>query len=557
MPDQDTPTRTIASDEPTSVDALNREDIAEAFARLAMSCETPLVIGLYGTWGIGKTSLMMLIESKLKKLDSKDNIKVVWFDPWRHQFDEHPVVALIHTLYDSIKGSFSQQTLEKMKKLLTIIAASFGSGFMKKTFGINDADIDRIAKRYEDEQFQLREWRVRLYNHFSKLIEAARRSDRNDDSKRIIFFIDDLDRCMPEEALKLLEALKLYLNQKGCVYFLGVDRDVVERWICHCYKDCGMEGNSYLDKIVQLPFTVPPIEKERLSSFISPLLPAELQECADLLADGLGDNPRRVKRFVNAFLLNHQLAIARGVAIQYPEALALILLIQLRQPGLYKQITKNPNILNDLKTDTEFQNEGINKLYEDYLGKDERLRNAVQKADLPESAFLKEYIHLAAAAEVPSQTQPVFQLFDQMGILRRHQAWLKSKGKLGERANFSRADLNEARLMGSELSHVILYEADLRGANLIGAILVGANLSEADLREADLCEANLKGADLSGANLTEADITRADLTGADLTLANLKGADLREARVSLGALSKAVVDETTIMPDGTRGTKSN
>ena len=45
----------VHHDEPTSQDRLNRKQYAEALARLAESCNTPLVIGLYGTWGIGKT----------------------------------------------------------------------------------------------------------------------------------------------------------------------------------------------------------------------------------------------------------------------------------------------------------------------------------------------------------------------------------------------------------------------------------------------------------------------------------------------------------------------
>ena len=67
-----------SNDEATSEDHLNREQYAAAFAKLAESCETPLVVGLYGSWGVGKTSLMKIIEKKLDKQKTRS----VWFDPF-------------------------------------------------------------------------------------------------------------------------------------------------------------------------------------------------------------------------------------------------------------------------------------------------------------------------------------------------------------------------------------------------------------------------------------------------------------------------------------------
>ena len=68
----------------------------------------------------------------------------------------------------------------------------------------------------------------------------------------------------PPETLALLEALKLYLNLDGCVYFLGVDREALERSVRYHYKDTEISETSYLDKIVQLPFTIPPVAPESM-----------------------------------------------------------------------------------------------------------------------------------------------------------------------------------------------------------------------------------------------------------------------------------------------------
>ena len=108
---------TFLNDEPAKEDRLNRDQYAEAFARLAETSETPLVIGLYGEWGVGKTSLMKIICEKL----NKEKTKSVWFDPWQHQFDESPALSLVHTLVETF------EMREEGKKILAMIGGAFGS----------------------------------------------------------------------------------------------------------------------------------------------------------------------------------------------------------------------------------------------------------------------------------------------------------------------------------------------------------------------------------------------------------------------------------------------
>lgn len=95
-----------------------------------------------------------------------------------------------------------------------------------------------------------------------------------------MFFIDDLDRCLPANMLKMLEALKLYLNVRDCVYFLGLDHTIVRKGIEKEYAELKIEDQDYLDKIIQLPFAIPPIHGEKATPFIESLLPQEAKFCA-------------------------------------------------------------------------------------------------------------------------------------------------------------------------------------------------------------------------------------------------------------------------------------
>jgi hypothetical protein len=118
-------------------------------------------------------------------------------------------------------------------------------------------------------------------------------------------------------------------------------------------------------------------------------------------------------------------------------------------------------------------------------------------------------------------------------------------------ADLSEANLTDATLIDAILIHAYLIDAKLIDAKLIGAKLIGAKLIDAkligaDLTRADLRDAILSGAKLIGARLIEADLTGTILAGADLHFADLTGA----VRADLGG---AIFDETTIMPDGSRG----
>jgi hypothetical protein len=371
----------IQSDEPVSTDSLDRDKFASALARVVETCDTPLVIGLYGTWGIGKTSLMKQIE---RILHESLHVRTVWFDPWQHQFDEDPAVALLHTMVSQLGLG------EEGKKILTVIATALGSVLLKVTTTLNSDDIQRLGDKYEEERFQVREKQVRLREYFGALISQA--SERG--KHRLVFFIDDLDRCVPEQVLKVLEALKLYLSIPNCVFVIGVDRAALECSIRHRYKEQEVREADYLDKIVQLPFTIPPIANESMTRFVGTLLDDSLAAVADLLVAGLGDNPRQVKRFVNTLLLNHELATA-SFGNYDQRILTAVLVIQYRRPDLFRAAATNPEVLVALAKKGDAA-----KPYEDFVKADPRLQDVIGKAGFTSPERIPPYIFLSEIAGV-------------------------------------------------------------------------------------------------------------------------------------------------------------
>jgi hypothetical protein len=133
-------------------------------------------------------------------------------------------------------------------------------------------------------------------------------------------------------------------------------------------------------------------------------------------------------------------------------------------------------------------------------------------------------------------------------------------------ANLINASLVKASLQDAHLEGVNLGGANLRGAEMLNINLANARLEGANLTKGWLEKANLSTARMEGAILTDADLTAAQLSGANLRNANLQGANLRRADLDatdlrganvLGAknisdISVAILDEHTIMPDGSR-----
>lgn len=319
----------IRNDEPARVDQLDRGKAAKALANAALRCETPLVVGLYGTWGSGKTSLMQLVK---QELDASNQCLTVWFDAWQHQFDENPAIALLHTMVDELRLG------EEGRKLLFVIAGALTNAALKATTIFSTKDLRELEDQYEEERFLVREKQVRLRKHFAALLSRA----TDDGDIRLVFFIDDLDRCVPDHILKVLEALKLFLNLPGCVYVLGVDRAALESSITHRYGNGDISEAQYLDKIVQVPFTLPPVPPAATEGFVRSLLPEGLLGAAGMIVGNLGGNPRKIKRFVNSFILNHEMARLTLNQAEYdPELLLTLLLVQYSRPEFYKELVED------------------------------------------------------------------------------------------------------------------------------------------------------------------------------------------------------------------------
>ena len=347
---QDTPIENVEED------LMGIGDYAKSLSHFIISCETPMTIGIQGNWGTGKTSLMKLLK---KQLDSEE-IFSIWINSWEHSVfvdaaDITPQILLTmakdlnERKREDKKGS--KHLFQFIRKYKAVSAAEdfFDVGknalnqFLNKTLGVD------IKKAMDEEQFSPKTSPVaKIRNAMSMYVKDVVGSDKNA-IRKVVFFIDDLDRVKPSEAVEVIEALKnVFDDIPHCVFVLAIDYEVIKKGLKTRYdtQDADREFRSFFDKMIQVPFRMPTAAMQ-VNRFIEEKLVRVGVDNNDkyfarytkVLTSSIGHNPRSLKRFFNTYSLqrdilgetrdqstsNYLLAILNSLEIAFPKSWSLFL----------------------------------------------------------------------------------------------------------------------------------------------------------------------------------------------------------------------------------------
>ncbi|MFF7264518.1 P-loop NTPase fold protein [Streptomyces sp. NPDC008159] len=310
----------------------------------------PLTVGVFGSWGAGKSSFLQLWQRRFEATQTK----TIWFNPWKYDRKVEVWAALLHTILSEMEKG--EDTLkEKAKKLAKAatwlsVRAGLGAAAALGTGGvIKGEQVDQMLQDLAQEDSE----QYRQVNRFEFDFADAVRDFVGEDG-RLVVFVDDLDRCTPESAMTVLESLKLFLAQSQCVFVLALDLDVLAAVATNKFDEAlkgapsdVVSGMAYLDKIVQLPFFLPDVGFDTLQEAFKPYV-SELADDPffwELLRRGLGVNPRRLKRYINVFNMalavfqaHGTLALSREFRLQ----LAVLLIIRTRHRAFFHALTSEP-----------------------------------------------------------------------------------------------------------------------------------------------------------------------------------------------------------------------
>lgn len=314
-----------------ALDEFNRRIYSERIAQtIASRKETKsLVVGIYGKWGEGKTSVLNFIDSELKR---QNNIVTLFFNPWMFPSETELFTAFYTELAKGLKKSLPT-TGEKIGEAITdYIAPLVG------LFGKADS-AEKIGRLLSN--VRLEELRDRIGNF---LVEQK---------KLVVVFIDDIDRLDKDEIHAIFRLIKLSASFENVIYVLAFDPEIVEDALSERYfTKKKIAGQNFLEKIIQVPINLPKIPTTDLRRFCYKQIDKALQLSGIEMAEGdvqeftrgfiVGveirlETPRMALRYAN--MLNFSLPLVKG-EVHIAEFL-LIEAIRAFYPDAYEIIKSN------------------------------------------------------------------------------------------------------------------------------------------------------------------------------------------------------------------------
>ena len=278
-------------------DSFSWTPYAESLADfVAESSDLPLSLGIYGSWGAGKTTFMHFMEHFLKdKYGSK--IKTIWVHPWKYNNTKEIQSAVIHSvLFELAKETQNPQ----IRQILMDLAKSFTFFALRKgistisTEGISDTAVDTLVESINKNNQKMHQYINSFENDFNKVVKEFVGEGM------LVIIVDDIDRCLPENIVPVFESLKLFLSNDRCTFICGMDYDIVRKGVSLYYSNRDhVSSGDYLDKIIQIPFNLPPVTVEDLKDAVGEDRRQHLDDKAwHLIQSGFNLNPRQTKRFV-------------------------------------------------------------------------------------------------------------------------------------------------------------------------------------------------------------------------------------------------------------------
>ncbi len=378
-----------SNDLPT-LDALpSTKSFIERLAEDISNSPSPKTLAITGYWGSGKTSALAQLYKELTNVvppgfedssteqEDQDHLGI-WFEAWRYQHEPVPIVALLHC----IKSNFSARSkfVDKAGKLINIAilgAIAVLDGVIK-TAGIDK--LQATGEKYEQDNLLSRLSSDQINDALKQAIDVILKENKQE-GKKLIVFIDDLDRCEPETAYNLLEGIKIYLNIPNCTVVMAIDQEQIESSLKSKVGDNGFYGVEYLEKLFQDAHRLPIPGAEERSVFLIEQIKSlkgmdesKMNNYVNALQKVLGEydclpaNPRRLK-----MLSNRITAFFRSVQPEkidkpqevitehhdeiYAIAILVVAYLSVSYRRLYERLESKPEFIHEL---FEFSNVELN-----------------------------------------------------------------------------------------------------------------------------------------------------------------------------------------------------
>jgi len=287
-------------DSESEYDFLNFTEVADQIAALATSAALlPISVGVFGSWGTGKSTVLQLVERQLPKGAENAPI-VVRFDAWMYQGFDDARAALMEVVSRKLLAlAENKQTfIDRAKDFASRVnyfrglglIADFGIGM---ALGIPPGLLTRAGGALSsmlsgtvtgEDYGELKKDVTDAKKELSGLIKPAEKRTPPQEietfrrefgellvglNTSLVLFIDNLDRCLPDVAIGTLEAIRLFLFMPRTAFVIAADEDMIRHSVAKHFNDPNAAHvRDYLDKVIQVPLRVPQVGTEDLRAYM-------------------------------------------------------------------------------------------------------------------------------------------------------------------------------------------------------------------------------------------------------------------------------------------------
>lgn len=361
-------------------DILQRETEIKVFTRLLENAKGPYVISIDAPWGTGKTYFTKILNSRLE-----DKFKTIYINAWESDYTSDPLLILVSELKEILpKKNFNRiaDDFIRFSKVILPSAIKIAShGIIdteKIASGISEVGEKLLEKKINDYQSE----KVSIKNFKKELREAALSTDK----KKIIVFIDELDRCRPDYAIEFIERVKHFFDLEGYLFILSIDESQLLESIKGNYGQ-NFDSEKYLRRFIDYKYSLKSgisksfiedsIERIGLREFANKkggLGNQAIVSTVNFLSylSGLLDTPARdIDQIISKLNIRlHSIDESRDV-IQFEVQLLLVFLRHINKPLYVKYIEREvppEDVLNELRLlEDRFDDYGYYKKLNTYI----------------------------------------------------------------------------------------------------------------------------------------------------------------------------------------------
>ena len=304
-------------------DELNRGVFVYDFSRMLLNLEKNenYIIGIFARWGFGKTSTINLI---LNDLGYKQDFCTVYVSSWALGGDYEKILwdilNQISSKIDNKKAGSRLGKIGRIGKKLAKAELPFG---LDVDFDLNGGGRKEI-KVSSGKIVNTVSYISQILSSSDNIAKARKRIEKSIKGKRVIVFIDDLDRLEGKQILAILRAINTVADYGGVTYVLPFDK----RYVCSAIEEClpkGQSGDDFIEKIIQVPINLPALTQEKIdkvmlgkldqlfSEFQIRIAQEEIERFQKIYYRGANKylgSPRDINKLIN--VLRFKLPIANG-----------------------------------------------------------------------------------------------------------------------------------------------------------------------------------------------------------------------------------------------------